>query len=193
MELLYKNLFKNHFCNRTTAPTLQSGLTLHEALVVLAIISGLAIGVVNLHDLIQRNALTAHVNLLISHINLTRSEAIKRGKAVTLCKSKTGINCTSSSEWQEGWIIFADNNANHRVDADEAVILVQQPLAQDQTLNFSAAGGLSYVTYQPTGLSWPNGTFTFCGKSGVKTVKAVILSKTGRARIADNAESGACT
>ena len=187
MWLPYNN--KSHFHDRAVA--CQSGFTLYEAVITLGIISGLSLMAVSMQDLLRRNHLITQANLLISHLSLTRSEAIKRAETVTLCKSNTGINCTRSSEWHEGWMIFADKNGNHLVDADEAIIRIQQPLANGYTLKFGALTP-NYVTYKPTGFGGPNGTFTFCHKQRTTKPKAVVLYWTGRARISNKTEPSDC-
>jgi type IV fimbrial biogenesis protein FimT len=181
--------YKSYFHNRAIA--LQLGFTLHEAVIALGIISGLSLMAVSMQDLLRRNHLITQANLLISHLNFTRSEAIKRGETVTLCKSNTGTNCTRSSEWHEGWIIFADKNGNHLVDADEAIIRIQQPLANGYTLKFGALTP-NYVTYKPDGFGGSNGTFTFCHKQRTIKPKTVVLYWTGRARISDKSDFNDC-
>ena len=181
--------YKSCFHDRAIA--LQAGFTLHEAVIALGIISVLSLTAVGMQDLLRRNQLITQANLLIGHLNLTRSESIKRGETVTLCKSNTGTNCTRSSEWHEGWIIFADKNGNHVVDADEAIIQIQQPLANGYTLKFGALTP-NYVTYKPDGFGGSNGTFTFCHKQRTIKPKTVVLYWTGRARISDKSDFNDC-
>ncbi|MCR4346029.1 MAG: GspH/FimT family protein [Sulfuricaulis sp.] len=133
--------------------------------------------------------MTATVNQLIGDLSLARSEAIKRGIAVTLCKTEDGAGCATGSEWHKGWMIFVDNNVNRQIDDGETIIKIEQPL-DALALNF--AGALNhdrYVTYKPAGMVEPNGTFTFCDNRGTDKAKAIILLGTGRPRVSSVSSS----
>jgi type IV fimbrial biogenesis protein FimT len=45
---------------------------------------------------------------LASHLEYARSEAIRLESTVTVCPSKNFRNCLRQGEWQQGWIIFTD-------------------------------------------------------------------------------------
>lgn len=162
---------------------IQAGYSIYELLVTSAVASVLGLGAVGMTGMVQDGRMTAQVNHLMGHLNLARSESIKRGIAVTLCKTENGASCATGSEWHNGWIIFVDGDANHQINDGETIIKIEQPLDAIE-LNF--AGALNhdrYVTYKPGGMVEPNGTFTFCDNRGVKKAKAVILLGTGRPRV----------
>ncbi|MCU7844793.1 MAG: GspH/FimT family pseudopilin [Candidatus Thiodiazotropha sp. (ex Monitilora ramsayi)] len=46
---------------------------------------------------------------LANHLDYARSEAIRRKLTVTVCPSKDNRNCQNQGNWQDGWIIFTDN------------------------------------------------------------------------------------
>jgi type IV fimbrial biogenesis protein FimT len=143
----------------------------------------LGLGAVGMTGMLQDGRMTAQVNHLMAHLNLARSESIKRGTAVTLCKTEDSASCATGSAWHSGWIIFVDPNANHHIDDGETILIIEQPL-DAVTLDF--AGALNhdrYVTYKPAGMVEPNGTFTFCDNRGANKAKAVILLGTGRPRV----------
>ncbi len=48
-------------------------------------------------------------NSLASHLEYARSEAIRRETTVTVCPTKNFRNCLRQGEWQQGWIIFTDD------------------------------------------------------------------------------------
>jgi type IV fimbrial biogenesis protein FimT len=156
---------------------------------VVSVVGTFAVG---MNGVIQHHRLSAEVNQLIADIHLTRSEAIKRSDTVTLCMSNTGNDCTRTSEWRYGWIVFTDINSNQRVDTGEVVLRVQSPLQTGVRLNF--AGALNrdhYLTYKSSGYVEPNGTFTFCENSRATPAKAIIVLGTGRARISSKGANGA--
>jgi type IV fimbrial biogenesis protein FimT len=102
-----------------------NGFTLVELLVVLSITGiVLAIALPSFNYVIVRNRITTNVNTLVSTLQSARSEAIKRGTSVTVCSSNDGSTCrtTSVNEWAEGYIAFADANANATVDAQDTIL-----------------------------------------------------------------------
>ncbi len=167
-----------------------TGHSLTEVLTTLAV-AGVVVGsgVPAMQNLVYEQRLTTQVNQLFTDLYLTRSEAIKRATQVTLCKSGDGTSCSTTSGWQDGWIVFADTNENETVDAGEPIIRVGQALTGGVTLRFGETGTYRYVRYKPDGAAWPNATFTFCDPRGASGARAIILSNTGRARISDKSSS----
>src|SRR3989344_7102828 len=112
-------------------------------------------------SLLQETRMTTAVNLLIGDLNLARSEAIKRHAVVTQCKSSNGASCSQKSAWQDGWIIFTDDNKNYEVDAGEGIIRGQQSLGGNTRLRYGGEkASYTHVAYYPPGYARPNATFT---------------------------------
>lgn len=161
----------------------QAGYSIYDMIITSAVAGVVGLGAVGMNSLVQDARLTTQINQMMGYLNLARSEAIKRGIAVTLCKTEDGAGCASGSEWHKGWIIFVDNNVNHQIDNGETIIQIEQPL---DTIALNFAGALNhdrYVTYKPDGMVEPNGTFTFCDNRGSNKAKAIILLGTGRPRV----------
>jgi len=53
-----------------------------------------------------------------------RTTAINTRSTVTLCVSDDGENCNNATSWSAGWILFADENRNRRVDDDDRLLRV---------------------------------------------------------------------
>jgi type IV fimbrial biogenesis protein FimT len=160
----------------------QGGYTLIELVTTLSVASALAVASVALADWIQAARLTTKVNTLIGDLALARSEAIKRGHQVVICKSRSGTNCEEDAEWHQGWILFADTNENEVREAHEPLLRVQ-PAMTGMRLKFGAFGSITlYVAYSATGFSYNNGTFTFC-PSRLAETRRVVVGPTGRPRI----------
>jgi len=168
----------------------QAGFSLYDLMVTSAVAGVLGIGAVGMTSLIQETRMTAAVNLLIGDLSLARSESIKRQVVVTLCKSSDGATCADDARWHDGWIVFADENNNHDVDADEAVIRVQQQLEGSLTLRYGETGSYGYVRYKPDGEAWPGATFSFCDGRGAAKAKGVIVYWTGRPRVTSKTSAG---
>lgn len=177
-------------CYVGVPPSVQRGASLYELLTSLAVISVLTTSAVAMQPLLERERLCADINLLLSHLNLARSEALRRATAVTLCKSATGVNCTPDSRWEQGWIVFVDTDEDEALGPEDTIIRVQQSLSAGHRMQWRAAlGRNNAVTYQPSGQSARNGTFTLCDRHG--TARTVILNRIGRARASDRTVAGA--
>jgi type IV fimbrial biogenesis protein FimT len=168
----------------------QGGYSLYDLLITSSVAGMLGVGAIGMTGLVQDARMTAAANQLMGHLSLARSEAIKRNAMVALCKSKNGVSCSDESAWQEGWIVFTDDNNNHEVDAGEIVIHVQQALEGNLTLRYGETGKYSYVRYNPSGEAWPGATFTFCDGRGVDNAKAVVVYWTGRPRVSTKTSEG---
>jgi type IV fimbrial biogenesis protein FimT len=73
-------------------------------LAVLAIVVGIAVPSFN--NQIQNNRSVALADELVTALNYARSEAVKRGRRVSLCASGNGATCGTT--WTDGWMVFVD-------------------------------------------------------------------------------------
>ena len=160
----------------------QQGFTLIELIITL-VIAGilLSIGIPSFNSFLKNNQLTTQINELVTSINLTRSEAIKRGFSSTICKSDTRTSC--GGNWTDGWIVFEDQDGQGDVDAGvDTVIRVYDELQAGNTLTF---GAKNRITYSSQGIAVGfNDTFKLCDNRGATKAKGIVISNTGRARLA---------
>jgi len=166
------------------------GFSLVELLAVLAVVAVLVgVGVPSFVSIAKSIKLTAASNGFLSHLQLARSEAIKRNSRVVLCKSPDGVACTSTGGWEQGWIVFHDANNNSLRDGSETIIQREQPLAASLRLvgNLNVA---RYVSFAPTGATklvgggFQAGTLTVCHQSAeAGEARQIILNAVGRPRV----------
>ena len=165
----------------------QRGFTLIELLITIAIaVILLGLGVPNFIDFIRNNRLVSQANDFVTALNYARSEAIKRNIRVTVCSSATGTTCAGSTSWEQGWIVFADNNGDGVVDVGETVLHVRQSLENGNTLR---AAIRQRVTYQTTGFSGFADTFRLCDARGTASARSIAVSMQGRVSTATGAAS----
>lgn len=160
----------------------QRGFTLLEMMVSLSISAILTTTAIPaFHQLLQRNRLSTEINTFVSHLHYTRSEAIKRGVRGVMCRSTDGENCERTAGWEQGWIIFADYNANREFDGRDDLLFVEK--GEENGIAITS-GQRRRIVYQNTGRSpGSNGTYVFCDPDYPEYAKAVIISNTGRPRL----------
>ncbi len=170
----------------------QLGFSLVELITTLAVSSiVIAMGLPSMQQLMASQRMAASVNVLVSHLHLARSEAIKHGFHAVLCPSPDGEACIKSMQWQQGFILFVDKNVNRKRDPGEKLLRQFQPGSRGQQIRITTTTGRRWIRYQSTGLALgSNVTVTFCDSGGFVEPKAVIISNTGRPRISAEKPNG---
>lgn len=98
------------------------GVTLIELMTALTVLGVLlAISAPSFRQFTANSRTTAATNQLVTALNLARSEALRRSSNTVVCTSSNQASCSGSTDWANGWIVFADRNRNGTVDADELV------------------------------------------------------------------------
>jgi len=129
-----------------------AGFSLIELLVVIAIAAVLAgLAVPSFQGLIASSNLTSATNDLIATLARAKSDAIRRGKRVTVCMSADGLSCTTSGDWTQGWIMFNDNDhtaASAEVTSAKDTITAK---TATQSNNIVAKSNQTYFSFSADG------------------------------------------
>jgi len=155
-----------------------AGFSLYELLFTIAIASTvLAIGVPSFASLTARNRLHVEINALFHAIHVARKESIMRRQVVSICPSPDGRQCLPGRDWSAGWIMFSnhDRDVPPQVDPDEPVLMVHR---------VSSAVRLSANRLRATFKRATNGTIVACDAASRTEPRALVISYTGRPRVA---------
>lgn len=167
----------------------RGGFTLIELLVVLALVAALqTLAVPAMSAMVDSIRLGSISQSFFVSLNLTRSEAIKRKARVVMCKSSTGLSCTRTGGWEQGWIVFQDVNNNALLDAGE--VILQREHSSTGAIRLTGNSLVeSYISYTPLGHTsltsgaLQAGTLTACRQSPRSTeARQIVISNSGRAR-----------
>ena len=163
------------------------GLTLLELVVALAIAALLVLlATPAYHAWIADMELRDRVEALVGAMSFARAEAFKHNNRVDLCPSSDGLHCSATGRWEDGWIMFADDNDNGDRDDDETILRVEAKSYPGITVrgNKPVRNYVSYMSFGQTRMTTgalQMGTFTVC-RRGQKQVD-VVLANGGRVRV----------
>lgn len=152
------------------------GFTLIELMVTLAVAAILlTVGVPAFQEMLRGNRAATHANEFLTALNFTRSEAIKRGRNISLCPSSNQTAC-GGANWAVGWIAFVDADNDGVVDAGEELLRAWGALSGNPSFT-----GPTILVYRPAGelaagtaqLDYALGTHDHC----------VLVNSVGRPRI----------
>jgi type IV fimbrial biogenesis protein FimT len=138
----------------TRRPTTQTGFTLMELLMTIAIAAIVAtIAIPSFQYVTNSNRIAGEVNGLLGDLQFARAEAIKEGQPVTVCMSKLGKTCdTTGAAWQSGWIAYSNptgTGTNTTTPAAGSILRIQNTFTSTDT--FTAAPAFSSITYNREG------------------------------------------
>ena len=161
------------------------GFTLYELLITIVLVAILAtLGAPLFEQSYAKARQTTEINALFHGFHLARKESILRHKIVSLCPSSDGVHCVPGRDWSNGWILYREDLVA-KTGARQAVILSHQG-----NENFSVSSNRRSYTLRGTIRRATNGTFIVCDRLGRVPPKALIVSYTGRPRVASTRPDG---
>ena len=164
------------------------GLTLLELLIGVAMLAILlALAGPEFGSWIRSYRLALQTGDFTASLAYARSEAIRRGTRVAICKSNEPTaavpKCNKGNNWEKGWLVYVDNvhlagNKAGEVDGPDTVLRIGEPLAGAQV---KADGHLkAWIAYTPDGLAVAEGgsaagSFKFCqGDTGQEITLNIV-------------------
>jgi type IV fimbrial biogenesis protein FimT len=118
------------------------------ALAIAALLAVLALPVYA--DWIAESQMMNFARDLAGSMNVARSEAIKRGTRVNLCKSANRSTCAAGGDWAQGFVVYVDRDHDGQLDVAESALQVVAPASA----GISARGNrpiADYVSYTSLG------------------------------------------
>jgi len=159
-----------------------AGYSLYELVMTLGLLSiVLGLGLPSLSALVADNALRAETDALFHAMHLARQESIVRRRVVTLCASVDGEYCDADNRWSDGWILFVNDR---RLGSDQRSD--GEPLLRQHTIGEAAVimSNRKAFSFRSTELRATNGTLVVCDGANRIAPRAVVVSYTGRPRVA---------
>jgi type IV fimbrial biogenesis protein FimT len=155
--------------------------TLLEMMIAIAIVAILVtLGVPAFTTFTQKQAISAAIHSLHSDLLLARSHAVYRDVPVVACPGNALTGCMNSNQWNDGWIVFADANADRAWQESETLLRSGMHIEQMRIL--SSNGRRSLRFYPDGSAPGSNGSISFCGPGGPELARKLVISNLGRIR-----------
>jgi len=164
------------------------GFTVYELLITLLLVAILAgIALPEFSRMTARTRISTEINALFHAVHLARKESIMRRQVVSICPSNDGLSCAPGLDWSQGWIMFnnRDRDEPPQIDAGEPLLQVH---AASETVRIIA--NRRGFTLRATQKRATNGTIIVCDRAGRVPPKALVVSYTGRPRVASETTRG---
>ena len=169
-----------HRCHR--------GYTLYELLITIALIAIIVgLGLPSFAGFVARNRQHVEINALFHAIHLARKESIMRRRVVSICPSLDGLSCEPSRDWSTGWLMFENSDKDQPPRRDLGEPLLQAHIVGGNIQIMSNRRGF---TLRATQKRATNGTFVVCDRGEQARPKALVVSYTGRPRVATETTRG---
>jgi type IV fimbrial biogenesis protein FimT len=164
-----------------------TGVHRHTAFTVLELLVTLVIAAILLLTAVPafqqfswRQHMRAAVGNLHNDLLVARSEAVFRNISVVACPGDPAGGCQGSSDWSDGWIVFADDSGDRQHQPAETLIRRGQVF---EALAISGSAGRRSVRFLADGSApGSNGTIGFCGLGGPALARRLVISNIGRIR-----------
>ena len=160
--------------------------TVIETLVAVAIVTLLlAAGAPAFHEWLGAYELANQAKHLAETMTRARTEAIRANYRVSVCKSPDQRQCVDGGSWEQGFVVFVDENGNGLVDAGERILEIDGRPTRGITITANRPVN-DYVSYTSLGSArmlsgaLQMGTFALC-RHGQRAMH-VVLAGSGRVR-----------
>lgn len=164
------------------APTKHRGFTLYELLGTLGLAAiVLTVGLPSFGNIVSNQRLMIEANTLFHAIHQARKESIVRRRVVSLCPTLDGNTCEPDTDWSSGWMMFVNIDRDWPAirDSDEPIL---RRYLVGNSIRISA--NRRSFSLRSTELRATNGTLKFCSRNNRGTARALVISYTGRPRVA---------
>jgi type IV fimbrial biogenesis protein FimT len=143
------------------------GFTLIELIVTIAIVAVLtSLAAPSMVNVMRTTAVASSVNGMMADLRYARSEAVRRGSTVIMCRSDdpeaSSPSCKTDGGtdfdgdsvkdgWVSGWFVFVDRNDNGLWDSGEPILRVQSKNTSAGTIAEGVANTSTVFKYSSTG------------------------------------------
>lgn len=181
---------------KTTKSAWRSGFTIIELLVVLSIVAiTSAVVIPGMSSFVVDSRVSSNVNEFIAAMTLARTEAVRRGALVTICRSSNADSAQAScdgggNDWASGWLVYQENSSSNGIGTfDSGEVVVQRRGTLASGVQAQASPAISGVTFNSMGepIGGAQGTMSFDFSVNNKAPRKVCINRNGRVKVIQKA------
>lgn len=160
----------------------QQGFTALELLVTMAIIAILlSAGVPAIQNYSWNLRMKTALDSLQTDLVLARRQAINLNVQTVTCPTPDAVSCVAGSDWEHGWMVFADLNADRQRQAGEPLF---KQSGQVEFIRINSSLARPYVRFYPNGSApGSNMTIRLCDDRGASYAGQISISNSGRIKL----------
>jgi len=158
----------------------QLGITLIEQVMVVSITAILlTVATPGLYRTLQRNEVRVAQNEIFAALQYARSTAVTSGVRTVFCPSTDRAHCTSTTRWEDGWLVGIDADHDNQPDGRPRYT----GAGRGRQLHIRSSVGRQIVRYQPDGSAGgSNLTLLVCQQDDSSPALSIVVSNSGRVR-----------
>ncbi len=141
-------------------------------LAIVAVISSAAVPTFS--NLLLDSRMNAAITTAMHAVNLARQFSATRSESIHLCGSDDERACSGRVDWSSGLLVRGDEEALRRSLPFAGGPRTPQIRSNRATVSFEGGSGFASPA-----------TLSVCDRRGTRAARAVIISRTGRARISN--------
>ena len=166
----------------------QSAYSLLELVLTIAIATMvLALAIPSFGDTLAKQRQRAEIDALFRAMYHAKNASVVRHEVVTVCASHDGETCENSADWSGGWMMFENTDQDSPPQRDPG-----EPRLKFHTVHpeMEISSNRRNYTLRSTRRRATNGTLVVCDRTGRVPPRAVVVSFTGRPRVASETTRG---
>lgn len=161
------------------------GFTLFELMITMSVMGVLlAVAVPSFISSLSNNTIIIVNNELLSAINLSRSEAIKRNVPVSICATQDSNFNACGASWQLGWLVFVNPTGGTTLSNTATAPLLRIHRINNTAVTLTPSPSVNIITYNGSGFpATGSSNITFTTKATGCTIdsgRSLAISITGR-------------
>lgn len=168
----------------------QQGFTLLELIVTMGIAAiVMVIALPSLQSVVNNGRISSARDGVANAIKMARSEAVYSKIPTTICASADQQSCSGTGDWDNGWIVFNDADADGELDAGDVLVDV---FYGSGAVTIGAGSGGGTITFQSSGVKTNVAvdSIGFCDPNAELHGKSLSVGATGSLRYLGDGAAG---